>query len=120
MTRVARGQLLIGTHEEGQPNRVFAVTGTSFPPSGNAKAWLHAWDPRVEGDAREHEIVTTARFEGGEIAPPWRLLDIYDTAAMTERVDQALKARWALKVRMEHPPSGLGLACLQALFRGPS
>lgn len=104
---------MIGTHEEGQPSRVFAVTGTSFPPSGNAKVWLHAWDPSIEGDVRENELVTTARFEGGEIAAPWRLLDIYDNQAMIERVDQALR------LQIEHPPSGLGLACLQALFRGP-
>lgn len=120
--RAARGQLLIGSHAEGERTRVFAVTATSVLTNGDIKAWLHAWDPAVEGDARPGELGTSVRFKDGEIAPPWRLLDIYDSAAMIERADKAMKLAWAggKMPGMKFAPEGLGLSALQALFTGPS
>ena len=122
MTKVARGQVLLGSHQDGEPVRAFAVTSLSVLQGGDVKAWMHSFDPASEGNAgREHEIVTWVRFERGLLRPPWRLLDLYDRRAMVDRVDQAMRLMWVQGglEGMKQPPDGIGVRLLQALFAGP-
>lgn len=113
MTLVCPGQLLIGQFDGEGPNRVAAVKSISRLQSGDRKAWLVYWEPHQTDD--DHGVVEKAqRFAKGEIAAPWRLLDLYDPAALLDRAEHALRL-----YSVAQTPQETSLKVLQAMFRGP-
>lgn len=112
--KVKTGQLLVGRTTESGPNQVYAVKSYSELKSGDRKAWLVRWEPQAEGDGLVEEA--SVRFPDGEIADPWRILDLYDAPAILDRTAVALRLYGGVS------PSNLteaALKVMQALFRGP-
>lgn len=112
---VMAGQFLVGKTTENGPSEVYAVKSISKLRSGDRKAWLVRWEPQDEGDGLVVEV--QVRFPGGEIADPWRILDLYDAPAMLERVEKALAIHTALAPGLLTQSA---LKVMQSAFRGPS
>lgn len=112
--KVKSGQFLVGRATEGGPHQVYAVKTHSELKSGDRKAWLVRWEPQSEGDGLVEEI--NVRFPGGDIAEPWRILDIYDTSAILERIAVAIRLYGGVT---PSATTEVALKVMQAAFRGP-
>lgn len=112
--KVAMGMLLVGKLTDIGASKVFAVKSMSVLKSGDRKVWLVNWEPQSEGDG----LVTEAsvRFPDGEVVEPWHVLDVYDSGAMLDRIEQSLRVQLA----GGHNFRKLALSAASALFKGPS
>lgn len=111
--KVEQGQLLVGRLVDTGPFSVFSVKTISRLKSGDRKAWLIRWEPQPEGDGLV--IEAQVRFPHGEIAKPWRLLDLYDSTAVVARIEKTLELH-----TLESTKAELALKAAQSMFRGPS